>query len=183
MECNMKFIYCGDSSEEENINLLNESIDNGDHVFVLIYMNGCVPCEMTKPRWIGAIEDHIDEDAKRRSDITVAAVESQFSSNIHSIGEIGGYPTMKYISKTIVEPYEESNILIKDRSTKSFINWIHSKCGTNKKPKSSKRTKKLKLSKNTKTRKSSKGKSKRKRNLKKNRRGKKRTRRVRKVKT
>jgi len=42
------------------------------------------------------------------------------------IGQVDGFPTMKYIANqgAIVETYENSGVKNKDRSTDSFINWI-----------------------------------------------------------
>ena len=62
----------------------------------------------------------------------VADVDSEIYTFLKYIGDIDGYPTMKYISnygKTI-ETYEDSSITRKDRTLASFINWIESKIDT-----------------------------------------------------
>ena len=108
-------------------------IPGSSKVFILVYMNGCGPCEQTKPNWINAIEFKIDESLKDRLYIIVASIESSLISKLNNIGDIDGYPTMKYVHNTTIESYENSSVKIKDRSTHSFIDWIRSKCYTIKK--------------------------------------------------
>jgi hypothetical protein len=52
-----------------------------------------------------------------------------FMPFIKMIGEVDGFPTLKYISNNgqKIETYEDSDIRTKDRSSDSFVNWVESK--------------------------------------------------------
>ena len=36
---------------DKNASLVDKHIQNGDNVFVLVYMVGCGPCNATRPEW------------------------------------------------------------------------------------------------------------------------------------
>jgi len=112
---------------ENNVEEINKYIEDGKHVFILVYMEGCGPCNVTRPEWA-----KIKEQLKKYSnndDIVVVDVDSRLSSALKHIGNIDGYPTMKYISNQgkMIEPYENSSVGTKDRSAQSFVEWIDSK--------------------------------------------------------
>lgn len=110
----------------------NNYVNNNKHAFVLIFMDGCGPCGETIPKW-NNIETLIGEKYKHPNydNVMVASINKDLLDNVSNIGSIEGFPTMKYISKNgaIIEPYEESPIVTKDRSTSSFIEWIENKLG------------------------------------------------------
>lgn len=112
----------------KNIEEINKDIEDGKHVFVLIYMEGCGPCNATRPEW-AKIKNMLDKKYKNKNDIIIVDVDSRVSSALKHVGDIDGYPTMKYISKNgaMVEAYENSSISKKDRSANSFVEWIESK--------------------------------------------------------
>jgi hypothetical protein len=111
---------------ENNVDEINKYVEDGKHVFILVYMEGCGPCNATRPEW-AKIKDNLkysDND-----NIVVADVDNRLSSALKHIGNIDGYPTIKYITNhgKIIEPYENSSIVKKDRSAQSFAEWIESK--------------------------------------------------------
>lgn len=113
---------------EEEANKIDKMIEQGNDVFILVYMEGCGPCNATRPEW-GKIESALKDQYKANDALVVIDVNKDYLSSIKNIGDIDGFPTMKYIGdngKTI-EPYESSFIKKKDRSANSFINWIESK--------------------------------------------------------
>jgi hypothetical protein len=113
---------------EEDANKIDKIIEQGNDVFILVYMEGCGPCNATRPEW-GNIENALKEQYGGNDKLVVIDVNKDFLSNIKHIGEVDGFPTMKYIGnygKTI-EPYESSSVKKKDRSVTSFINWIETK--------------------------------------------------------
>jgi hypothetical protein len=115
-------------NSEKDASKIDEIIKQGKDVFIIVYMEGCGPCNATRPEW-GKIESALKEQYSRNDKLVVIDVNKDFISNIKHIGSIDGFPTMKYIGtygKTI-ESYEESSIKKKDRSINSFINWIESK--------------------------------------------------------
>jgi thiol-disulfide isomerase/thioredoxin len=122
----MIFLHINDSMKD--IELFNKYVQEGKHVFVLIFMEGCGPCEETKPKW-KQIETQLSKQYKNNNDIVVADINKNLLEFIQIVGSIEGFPTMKYIHKkgAKMETYEESNITTKDRSTSSFIQWIENK--------------------------------------------------------
>ena len=115
-------------NSENDASKIDEMIKDGKDVFIIVYMEGCGPCNATRPEW-GKLESALKEQYSTNDKLVVIDVNKDFISNIKHIGSIDGFPTMKYIGtygKTI-EPYEESSIKKKDRSINSFINWIESK--------------------------------------------------------
>ena len=115
-------------NSEKDASKIDEMIKDGKDVFIIVYMEGCGPCNATRPEW-GKLESALKEQYSANDKLVVIDVNKDFISNIKHIGSIDGFPTMKYIGtygKTI-EPYEESSIKKKDRSINSFITWIESK--------------------------------------------------------
>lgn len=102
---------------------LNKDIEQGNHVFVFLYMDNCFPCNETKPNW-----KKIKTNYK---DMTVALVNKDLFSSLKNVGsEPIGFPTLRYIHKNkdgsvVVEEYEKSSFAgDKNRSTESFNKWI-----------------------------------------------------------
>jgi len=91
-------------------------------VFLLIFMNGCTPCDLTKPEW-KKITTHQPDVLKKNDDIVVASIEQSLLKQLpSSIPEPSGFPTILCIrdgGKTITN-YE------KDRTVKAFVKWIQS---------------------------------------------------------
>jgi hypothetical protein len=108
----------------------------GIHLFLFIYLHGCMPCNQTKPEW-----DNIVNELKKQlpdnnnNNIIVARVSS--TTELKEIGGIGesptGFPCLRHIyikggSPNAVEDYEQSKCIFdKNRTTKSFVDWIRCK--------------------------------------------------------
>jgi thiol-disulfide isomerase/thioredoxin len=109
-------------------NKMNEFINKGADVFILVYMEGCGPCNATRPEW-AKIESALQQQYSANNNLVVVDVNSNLLSSIKYIGSVDGFPTMKYIGNRgeIVESYEDSSIKRKDRSIDSFIDWIEFK--------------------------------------------------------
>ena len=90
-------------------------------------MEGCGPCNATRPEW-NKIKNILEKKYKNVDNVVVVDVNKDYINDIKSVGEIDGYPTMKYISDkgNKVENYEE------ERDVRSFINWIESNMKNNK---------------------------------------------------
>ena len=115
-------------NSEEDASKIDEMVEDGKDVFIIVYMERCGPCNATRPQW-GKLESALEEQYSTNDKLVVIDVNKDFITNIKHIGNIDGFPTIKYIGtygKT-VEPYEESSIKKKDRSIDSFITWIESK--------------------------------------------------------
>ena len=113
---------------EKDINKINKHIEDGCHVFILVYMEGCGPCNATRPEW-KKLDSVLRNQYAKNNQLAVIDVNKDYLANIKHIGSIDGFPTMKYIGKhgSEVELYENSSIHKKDRSVDSFIQWIESK--------------------------------------------------------
>ncbi len=118
-------------NSDEEANKIDKLIQQGHDVFILVYMEGCGPCNATRPEW-KKIESALKDQYAKNDKLIVVDVNKDFLSNIKNIGEVDGFPTMKYIGdhgKTI-ESYENSSLKKKNRSVSSFINWIELKINT-----------------------------------------------------
>ena len=124
----MVFVHINPSNPDTS--LLNSLIDNGNQVFVLFYLDGCGPCEATKPQWKNLENEfaHFSPDES----VVIADVDQIFLPKINgSVQGINSFPTIMHMSnkgKTL-ENYE------KERTTESFKDWINDKLSTNRKTK------------------------------------------------
>jgi thiol-disulfide isomerase/thioredoxin len=115
-------------NSEKDVSKIDQMIKQGKDVFVLVYMEGCGPCNATRPEW-AKIESALKDQYAKNDKLVVVDVNKDFLSSIKHIGKVDGFPTMKYIGNygKTVEPYEKSSVKKQDRSVSSFINWIESK--------------------------------------------------------
>jgi thiol-disulfide isomerase/thioredoxin len=116
-------------SNQGNIEQFDKYIKQGKQIFVLIYMEGCGPCNETRPEW-KKIEHILENKYKNNSNIVIADVDQELLSKIPSLKkQPSGFPTMLYICNkgNTIEDYEESNLKIKDRTIDSFIEWIETR--------------------------------------------------------
>ena len=99
-------------SNQGNIEQFDKYIQEGKQIFVLIYMEGCGPCNATRPEW-KKIENVLDNKYKNNSNLVVADVDQELLSKIPSLKkQPSGFPTMLYITNkgNTIEDYEESNL-------------------------------------------------------------------------
>jgi thiol-disulfide isomerase/thioredoxin len=102
---------------------LNNFLHN-KKVFLLIYMEGCGPCNMVRPEW-----KKLENVLKDRQDIVIVDIDKNYVHKFPSISSPNSFPTIRYITnkgKTL-ENYEDSDIKRKDRSVDSFVEWINTK--------------------------------------------------------
>ena len=120
-------------SNQGNIEQFDKYIQEGKQIFVLIYMEGCGPCNATRPEW-KKIENVLDNKYKNNSNIVIADIDQELLSKIPSLKkQPSGFPTMLYINNkgNTIEDYEESNLKLKDRTIDSFVEWIETKINSN----------------------------------------------------
>jgi hypothetical protein len=112
-------------NSEKDVGQIDKMIKQGKHVFILVYMEGCGPCNATRPEW-AKMNAALKDQYARNNNLVVIDVNKDYLSGIKHIGNIDGFPTIKYISKNgkKIESYEDSSVKKKDRSSDSFINWI-----------------------------------------------------------
>jgi hypothetical protein len=139
---------------ETPIQTLNKFITSGKNVFALIYMEGCGPCNATRPEW-EKIKHVLKKDVKSGNDFLVVDIDKDLLSKVKNIGiPPRGFPTIRFISNNgkISEDFEDCKLSeeYKNRTIDSFIKWIHLKLNethskkTNKYHKYHKKTRKQK---------------------------------------
>ena len=119
----MKFLHINDknvASHKELIDTINNYKD--EDVFILVYQVGCGPCEATRPEW--AKIDSLNDDPiyKNNDNIIVVDIDGAYNKNIN-VGEVNGYPSMKYIKNGKITEYSG------DRTLDAFTHWIETKSG------------------------------------------------------
>jgi len=128
----MIFIHI--NSKSNNVSLLDKYINQGKDIFVLVYMEGCGPCNATRPEW-KKIKNILDKKYKNNNNIVVADIDQEEFSKVTSISyKPVGFPSLFYMNKknNIHENYEDCiELKEKDRTVDSFINWIETKVKKN----------------------------------------------------
>jgi thiol-disulfide isomerase/thioredoxin len=120
----MKVLHINSESDSQNVDAL---IDNeSNHLFVLVYMDGCGPCNATRPEW-EKLENALASQYAKNDTLYIIDINKDYIDNVKKIGPIDGFPTIKYFHKGNMENYEDSNIRTKDRTVDSFMEWIESK--------------------------------------------------------
>lgn len=116
------------ASDPDTAKKINDIIKNAKHVFILVYMVGCGPCNATRPEWKKMCQA-LENKYLSNDNVAILDLDSKFMNEVKGIGDINGFPSMKYISNNgnNIELYEDSNIPDKKRTSDSFINWIDSK--------------------------------------------------------
>ena len=136
-----------DNNGKTQVDILNEIIKGvpNNKVFILYYMEGCGPCNATRPEW-SKLQNTLKnyEDSKN---IAIVDIDHVLSSKIKNAGnEPSGFPTIRFITNNgeTVEDYTN------DRTIDSFTEWIQDKA---KGMQGGKRSKKSKTNKKRKTKK------------------------------
>jgi thiol-disulfide isomerase/thioredoxin len=114
----------------KNTNLFNEYVEKGKHIFVIFYLEGCGPCNATRPEW-KKIEHALKNKYGKNENIVIADVDQELLKEIKYLTtQPKGFPTIRYISNKgkTSEDYEDCpDVKEKDRKIDSFVKWIDSK--------------------------------------------------------
>lgn len=119
---------------EKPIDILNKFIINGKNVFMLIYMEGCGPCNATRPEWQKI--KHVLKKEVNNNEILIVDIDKDLLENVKKIKiQPKGFPTIRFISNkgNISEDFEDSKLdeEYKNRNIDSFVKWIHLKLNEN----------------------------------------------------
>jgi thiol-disulfide isomerase/thioredoxin len=128
----MLVLHFDPSSENEEIDNFNKLLKDDKDLFVLFYLEGCGPCNATRPEWDkikNVLKDKYD-DSIIIADIDQSVMEKFENLNIQPTG----FPAIYHISnkgKTYTS-YDDSDISNKDRTIDSFVEWIETTTKQNK---------------------------------------------------
>jgi thiol-disulfide isomerase/thioredoxin len=121
-----------ESGKPNLIDKLNKHLTHKDNkIFILFYMEGCGPCNATRPEW-SKLNNVLSKDFLNRDDIVIVAIDHELFGKLKNIGnEPNSFPTIRYMTNhgQINENYEDANISKKDRTIDSFVEWIQNKSG------------------------------------------------------
>ena len=117
---------------KNKVEMLDDYLGNKNNkVFVLFYMEGCGPCNATRPEW-SKIKNVLSKDLLNRDDVVIVSMNHELAADLENLStQPSSFPTMRFITNggKTVENYEDSNIEKKDRTIDSFVEWIQSKTG------------------------------------------------------
>ena len=103
--------------------LNNELYKKNSKIFILFYMEGCGPCNATRPEW-SKLQNVLSNDILNNDEIAIIAIDQELTNKLKNIkSEPNSFPTIRFMTNAgeIVENYEDSNILKKDRTIDSFV--------------------------------------------------------------
>jgi len=127
----MKILHINENHDMGKTNqLLREfkhDIESGKDIFMLIYMEGCGPCNAVRPEW-NKLEHVLEKNNKKYSNIVIVDIDKNIFEKMRTrINSPVGYPTIKYISAgaKFQEDFEKSNTPNKNREIDNFVNWIN----------------------------------------------------------
>ena len=129
-------IHKGNYNNGKNklIDQFNQFSRNKDaHIFMLIYMEGCGPCNLTRPEW-GKMENILSKSKCKKKNIAVISIDKDLFEKLKYINnEPMSFPTIRYITNSgkTQENFEDADISSKDRTIDSFVEWIKLKSGEN----------------------------------------------------
>lgn len=124
-------------NNKTDIDHLNKLINSGKDVFILIYMEGCGPCNTVRPEWT-KLENILKSKTKNKhsgnkhngnkyngnkyANMVVAQVESDHLDEMKFNRVPEGFPTIKHISNkgTLEEDFN------KERNVTALMEWVNS---------------------------------------------------------
>jgi hypothetical protein len=119
-----------DETGKTPIVTLNNFIKDGKDIFALIYMEGCGPCNATRPEWTKL--KNILKKHTSNNNALIVDIDKDILSEVHNFGsEPKGFPTIRYITKNgkVTEDFEDCKLSeeYKNRTIDSFVKWINFK--------------------------------------------------------
>jgi len=131
----MKFIHI--NSDSDILQLKNSIYNNKDN-FILIYMEGCGPCNLVRPEWkkLENVLRKYKTNPKYKNVVIMDINKDILAKARTNIKSPIGFPTITFVSKngSIQETFEESNTPNKKREIDAFVAWIKTKVYKNTPP-------------------------------------------------
>ena len=128
----MKFIHI---NNESGVIQLKNSINTNKDIFMLIYMDGCGPCNQVRPEWKkleNVLHKHIT-NPKYKNVVIIDINKDILEQTKTNIKSPIGFPTITFVSKngSIQENFEDSASPNKNREIDAFVSWIETKLHKN----------------------------------------------------
>ena len=127
----MVYIEIGKKNDNLIDKLNKHLMRKNDKIFMLVYMEGCGPCNQTRPEW-SKLRNVLSNQFLNREDIAIVSINKDFTNLLKNMkSEPTSFPTIIFITDAgkQVEAYEDSSVSNKDRSIDSFVEWIKLKSG------------------------------------------------------
>lgn len=116
----MKYLHI-DSSNKKDLDEFKLAVHSKTPIFALIYMEGCGPCNATRPEW----SKLKNADLKTNKNIMIVDIDNSLLDELKEfpkIANVAGFPNMKFIhGKEHIEEYNGG------RTVDDFVRWIQSK--------------------------------------------------------
>ena len=87
------------SGQPNLLDQLNKHLNHkDDHIFILFYMEGCGPCNATRPEW-SKLKNVLSKDFLHKDNVVIVAIDQELANKLDNIGtEPNSFPTMRYIT-------------------------------------------------------------------------------------
>jgi hypothetical protein len=115
----MKILHINNKTDIDHINNL---INSGKDVFILIYMEGCGPCNAVRPEWTKLENILKSKTGNKYNNVVIAKVESDHLDKIKLNSVPEGFPTIKHISN---KGHKEEDFN-KERTVTALMEWVNS---------------------------------------------------------
>jgi thiol-disulfide isomerase/thioredoxin len=116
------------------IDKLNKYLSDRDaKVFILFYMEGCGPCNETRPEW-SKLKNVLSNDFLNKENIVIVSIDKDLYGKLKNANkEPRSFPTIRFMTNAgeKMQTYEDSEVSNKDRKIDSFVEWIKLKTGEN----------------------------------------------------
>ena len=133
----MVFIDIINVNEEDKREELDDYIGNKNNkIFLLIFMEGCDPCNATRPEW-KKIKNVLKNNYLDNKNIVIASIDHMSADKLKNLKtKPNSFPTMRLITDggETYKNYEDSDIENKKRDIDSFIEWIETSVKEEKEP-------------------------------------------------
>ena len=106
-------------SSSSKIDELKNDLNSDGEIFILVYMDGCGPCNQMKPSWYD-LKPQLEKQYTNRDDISIIDMERSMLPMLNELQDVESFPTIKYISKK----KGKNEIYDGQRTTDDFIKWI-----------------------------------------------------------
>jgi hypothetical protein len=130
----MVYLEINKKNYHKLIHKLNKYLSNKHaNIFILFYMEGCDPCNETRPEW-SKLKNVLSTNILNKDDIIIVSIDKDLYSKLkYANKEPMSFPTIRFMTNAgeKIETYEDSQISNKDRKIDSFVEWIELKTGEN----------------------------------------------------